>query len=786
MILRNKFIYAWSDLRRRGSAKTVAASVFLAALVMLLVTFYGLGARRYMARSVSSDLLARVAVDLPTGKAAAVGELDTLLKGWQERDAVAGAWPRIEITADAVAGTSRMPSVSVEGVDSRDPVLAPDHLAWGAGWPSDSRAAAVVSQRSLLQLGGRLTADGPSIRRFRLELRREVEDRTDREAVELEICGVLADTARPGGARDTLLVPLVLTQQLDRWLTRRSSVLERVSAAEHFATFPRGATLYARQDRRELLTSDLEALRVAARPLAPLEVPELSGPAWVGISGPGAWPAEEVRRASWGVSQQLTSLVPVQVAAGVKVLVAGVEATDPRWVAGGSNDKHYVLRGEAPIEHVDWLDASRCADGVTPSGIGADAVMTISDLAARHWRRDENPSRYWRRDFLMEDAYELQALMRHAEASGWSTQELSPVEQVSLESYSLEDLETGSAALSADLVVDIAKARASVFAVVPNCSAAISVRGVARQAVGTTPNDPRRFRGSTIYGRWVRAGSPREVVLPLAWRDPHALVTGAEGWVGAVVSLEVSQANGGSVAVPFKVVGFTAEEDAFLHVEDVQRLNACAAGALVFDPKLDRFVDPSREMVGGGAQRATVVTTGVEGLREFIAHVEPAGYVVHHRLSELERAREFGDTIALYALALAAFAVAMGALMSWNVTRVYLKSKVREVGILRSLGLAPGEIGKIFGLQGLMLGAPAFALALVVAVVLEPLLSDVIGPSLGASSGEAFAGRLLSLSNTPIHALGGVASVGLGVLASFWVATSAAKRPLADSLKAVE
>ena len=133
--------FAWGDLlQRRGSAWVVGGTLFGVAVSVLLLSFYGLGVRGHLHRSMDGDLLSRVAVDFPTGQSFESGRE---IKDWQKLPSVAGAWPRVEITADVLHRDHRLPTVPIEGVSHEDPILQSSRMAWGRSW-SDQGGEFVV------------------------------------------------------------------------------------------------------------------------------------------------------------------------------------------------------------------------------------------------------------------------------------------------------------------------------------------------------------------------------------------------------------------------------------------------------------------------------------------------------------------------------------------------------------------------------------------------------------------------------------------------------------------
>lgn len=204
-----------------------------------------------------------------------------------------------------------------------------------------------------------------------------------------------------------------------------------------------------------------------------------------------------------------------------------------------------------------------------------------------------------------------------------------------------------------------------------------------------------------------------------------------------------------------------------------EALDASDRAAAAAEKALDAYAASSAAMAAsvagpGGAAKAAIVGSVAESLRE-----AAGDYLAMRQMKG-----KYSTIMILVVLAIAAVGIVNTVLMS-----VY--SRVREIGVLKAYGMRDREIGKLFALEGLIVGFLGSCGGAVLGVGLSLWLSRV-GISIEAFVGKIdmgdipLAGRIFGELD-PKMALGAVA---IGVLVSWLSAALPARR--AARLPAVE
>lgn len=783
MIRRDSIRHAMSDLvHRKGTAALIATTIFCAALSVLLLAYYGVGIQAHLHDSLDSKLLTRVAVDSPPGGGSETRFSDERLADVAAAPGVEGAWSRMEVVVDVSTAGGRVAGVVVEGVDPADPIVGTDMLLWGPGLHSSGDREVVLTESRLARLGGKLGPSGPSFSTISVEAAREVARSVEKTVVHLTIVGVIDDAQVDGRAGEHLYVSSGVAMELDHWLTGRRSSLPWEDSARRGRVEFTGARIYVRERSQSLLDADMEALRVTANPEGEVTTVTFDGSAWIGLEAPERF----VGRPDWsslrGLPIRWASLVELQVPAGT-VQCVGLEPGDPRWGMSpapdrcwrGAEARHYLT--ESPISSTS-IDSSGSIRST-----GGDVVTTTATLAHALWYRSEPPPHRFRMDVQISEPARLVAIEADALAAGWEVVELSPVRRQQLISYSISDDAVGGGTIAGELVDQLRGARASVAFVSPELNLECHVGGQPLKVVASAVGDPVSFDSRLLAGSWLECDEPRAVVLPASILEAILPGTRLGDCVGRTIPLAFRREPAEVLQLSCYIAGITPGTDAYIGLDDALGIQGWLSGRQDFSESTGAFVDPVQESVELGTARATVATTDIEGLRALLRELEPQGFRVHHRLGELERTTSLGNTIVLLALALAVSAVLAGFVTTWITTNVYMRAKRREVGIMRSLGLGPRGIARIFGIQGAVVGSVGFLLALVLGLAIEPSLTAVLAATLDSDASKILPERLFSLGSLSIHGLSWVASAGLCMAGSYYVAWRSARAPISESLR---
>jgi len=372
-----------------------------------------------------------------------------------------------------------------------------------------------------------------------------------------------------------------------------------------------------------------------------------------------------------------------------------------------------VLSSAIGVEHsVELSPSPDVMDGVVEVGWQMFCQLT--------WDASDSPnllSAARRVDVRVDDLALWNSVLARASETGRSPQPLSEIVPRELIRFRVQDPSAPAGSLDENLVRLVRSARASIQRVVPHDARTARVMGRNVEFTATSPHDPARFSSDLLAGTWI--GTAETVVLSRALAD--RLFPGAspdeciDRTLRAWFASEAGRADG-ELPVELRIVGVTAHERSFAAADQFTALRRWDAGELIFDPGTEQLLEPVAAREASGALRAVANVTSVDAIGPVVSVLEGQGYIVRHRLEEIEAVRRIAHRAWLFAKLLIGCLVGAGLLLSWSITSHHVHARRREIGILCALGLPRHTVLEIQVLQGALLGCVAFATSILLAI----------------------------------------------------------------------
>lgn len=131
--------------------------------------------------------------------------------------------------------------------------------------------------------------------------------------------------------------------------------------------------------------------------------------------------------------------------------------------------------------------------------------------------------------------------------------------------------------------------------------------------------------------------------------------------------------------------------------------------------------------------RACIYAASAEDVESVVHRLRRSGYETEDHLGELKQLRDLGRSIAMVATVFVLGVIVNAALSIFITTLMNIKTRMHEIGILRTFGLNLFQILRIFIVQGVLLGVLATLIALAVIGWIEPLIRPWILQLLGVA-----------------------------------------------------
>lgn len=312
--------------------------------------------------------------------------------------------------------------------------------------------------------------------------------------------------------------------------------------------------------------------------------------------------------------------------------------------------------------------------------------------------------------------------------------------------YRIDDPLSQDGRLDDDLLRQLAMASPPFRDVRPAARLEVGLDGVAEPVplLASAPDDPERFSQPVVSGTWLRDDlGANQVVLPRAWLGLSEDTRGHDVLGRSVSILLTRQLGLGPEEVlrlPLQLVGLVDGERAFGPTSLLADLARWRADQVVYDDGSGAFRSPADIVTAQGDLNCNVFATDVASVPAVVRELRDRGYETHDRLAEQQALARLGRVLGFLVVFFALGCAANAAITVCVATMMNVRSKIYEVGILRAHGLRRSEVLGIFAWQGALIGLAAFALAVLVVLIVEPFIRDGVVEMFSLDGGQVLAG----------------------------------------------
>jgi len=322
---------------------------------------------------------------------------------------------------------------------------------------------------------------------------------------------------------------------------------------------------------------------------------------------------------------------------------------------------------------------------------------------------------------------------------------LTPLRAQRWNRYRITDGRSQGGSVDAAAVGALALGRPAFVTARPHLEVTVRVRGASLPLVGSDADDPGRFLAGLLRGAWLSgAGGLRQVVLParLGIR------------VGEATVLRVERASG-TVDIPVSVVGVVRGDSCYSPMGLVEGVTRWQSGSWVYQEERAAFESPLDIAKRVGHVRCAIIATDVHHVDRIAAALQGAGYRTEDSSAQRRWLAHVERMLSLLVSVFVVGNLVNGVLAVWVTARLNVRTKIREIGILRVHGLRPSEIATLFAWEGALIGAAAFVAALTVAFATQRAVASTVGNLLRTGSDV---GEQISLLDPSLAWLIGVAA----------------------------
>ncbi len=200
---------------RKGMTAMNVASVGVAVVYFLVLSFYGLGLFCYQRSLVDESALKSVTASWPeptdTSRWFNAARLATL----RQQPGVVNAFGRIEVGVKLFTDPGTRVQATAEGTVPGRAALAAGRRVWGRA-PAATGHEAALPLPLFSKAGGKVGPDGPVPETLTLEVARTTEGREEKHTLRLRVVGLLRATSA-----EKVYLPLSVAEHLDQWCAHR-------------------------------------------------------------------------------------------------------------------------------------------------------------------------------------------------------------------------------------------------------------------------------------------------------------------------------------------------------------------------------------------------------------------------------------------------------------------------------------------------------------------------------------------------------------------------------------
>jgi len=399
-------------------------------------------------------------------------------------------------------------------------------------------------------------------------------------------------------------------------------------------------------------------------------------------------------------------------------------------------------------------------DQSVPNGIVIVPERVFTELAYENASRT-GPIGIPRTDVRFKDFNSLSMAKAKLTAGGGRIQPMGGFRTQELVRYRVRD--PGNAeGITPSLVCDLRLRQPSFIGAVPH----VELEAVSRDAkstlrcVATHPLDPWRYRAGLVQGRWIVKEDSFQVVAP-------------ESWMGGLAQprtlhLEFRRpGHGGSseiLRLSLEVVGHCVGKEVYLPVTLAGNLLRWTQDRVDFDLEAQTFGRKADIVAASGSMRAAVYAADVGSVAPVVRHLEQLGYRTEHHLADLDALATLGRVLVFMVAFFVLGCVLNAAISVLVATLMNVKSKIWEVGILRSFGARTSDIFGIFLAQAVIVGSLAFLVSAGAVALLEPQLRRLIQSAFSSKVAGVFEGSPFSVNLWWLSAAVFAIAVGFSLL----------------------
>ncbi len=711
---------ALSDLRhRRGTILLNVLAVAITAIYILLLGAFAASVHRHQ-----RDLLAGSA---PTKIIAATADIadprqrfnETKLAWIAQMPGVRLVYPHVEIGVRLFVLPEVGSDVPLEGLVADDAARAGRRTVWGGGLAPEERETILLSRATFERLGGHVGAS-PEPGTVTVEVRRTSGGHEQVKRIPLRIAGLLGPPAD-----DRVYVAVGLAEELDHWCTGKQETV--ALRYDH-------ACAYGPLEHAGRVQEEVEALGLVAATDGSLVYRESAGPVWVRL-GPGKraptdWDAERFPVWRWRVGGRSVALLAkddprlghlrspaeggpiLQVPRGLPLDsdLAGECMAVMRHLR--EQRCRELLSGAGVVSHLALETAALLVLGGGPGGLAPVAAWLLQTSAMA------DPGRGQREEHMrFADPCVWTSGEEDARRRGLAPVVLTPLRTQRWNRYRITDGRSKDGSVDAAAVGALAMGRPAFVTARAHLHVTVRVRGVSLPLVGSDADDPARFLAGLLRGAWFSdARGLRQVVLParLGIR------------VGEATVLRAERASG-TVDVPVNVVGVVRGDQCYAPMGLVEGVTRWQSGSWVYQEERASFESPLDIAKRVGHVRCAIIAADVDHVDGIVSALQGAGYRTEDSSAQRRWLAHVERMLSVLVSVFVVGNLVNGVLAVWVTARLNVRTKLREIGILRVHGLRPREIATLFAWEGALIGAAAFVAALAVAFTSQRAVASTVG-----------------------------------------------------------
>ena len=301
----------------------------------------------------------------------------------------------------------------------------------------------------------------------------------------------------------------------------------------------------------------------------------------------------------------------------------------------------------------------------------------------------------------------------------------------SLQCYRVQDLKRSDDMVAEDLLSLLALTKPLVTDIRPFLTVEGRL-GKSEQAISmmaTDVDDP--IRNFTILksGSWVSARNHLEgieIVMPTVYTDSTQTATAAKYRIGDLLPIRFSRITQlgarETITINATIIGLTNSPSTFMPLDFLINVSDWQKGTKIYNEMRGNFEDPKAIDERSGTVRCNIFASSIAQVPAVVRELRSMGYQTEDRLADYRDLMRLGQVLTIFIIIFALGCAINGCLSVLITSLMHVRSRFRELGILRSLGAKTCDIIQIYASQGIIIGVVAFVCSGLVVTIVEPLL----------------------------------------------------------------